>query len=256
MLATFDGKGSGTYQHLENSYSSLHSGTFTYKVSSDGTYTLSPEGFVTGKGIVTSDGNVATLIFFEGDSSELGVGIRKSTLGGTDNDGDGYTESQDCNDNNKSIHPGAIEICGDGIDQDCSGSDMPCPDPPSAPTGVSASDGTLSGKVQVSWTAATLATSYDVYRADMPAWTGTAPKRIASSVSGTTYEDTTAVTGNRYYYWVKSRNSGGVSKYSNFDPGYWGTMGTIPAKPTNVSATDGTVSGKVNITWDTASNSL
>ena len=34
----------------------------------------------------------------------------------------GYTlNGNDCNDNNASIHPGAIDICGDGIDNDCNG---------------------------------------------------------------------------------------------------------------------------------------
>ena len=48
-----------------------------------------------------------------------------------DADGDGYYatgscggSAEDCNDNNASIHPGAIEILGDGIDQDCSGYDL------------------------------------------------------------------------------------------------------------------------------------
>jgi hypothetical protein len=90
----------------------------------------------------------------------------------------------------------------------------------------------------------------------MPAWTGATLRRIASSVSGTSYDDTSAVSGNRYYYWVKAKNSSGVSKYSNFDAGYWGSAGRIPAVPSNVSATDGTVSGKVKITWNATGSTL
>ena len=47
----------------------------------------------------------------------------------TDDDDDGYSENQgDCNDNNAAVNPGATDLCGDGIDQDCSGGDLACPD--------------------------------------------------------------------------------------------------------------------------------
>jgi hypothetical protein len=47
----------------------------------------------------------------------------------TDDDIDGYTEKDgDCNDNDGSVYPGAFEVCGDGIDQDCSGADLTCPE--------------------------------------------------------------------------------------------------------------------------------
>ena len=44
-----------------------------------------------------------------------------------DNDGDGFFETEgDCDDGNSVIYPGAVEVCGDGIDQDCDGSDLAC----------------------------------------------------------------------------------------------------------------------------------
>ena len=51
-----------------------------------------------------------------------GVGGKKVS----DADGDGYRVRWDCDDNNSTIYPGAPEICGDGIDQDCDGADEPC----------------------------------------------------------------------------------------------------------------------------------
>jgi hypothetical protein len=68
-----------------------------------------------------ADGNESdftpTLTFFVESSTD------------TDDDGDGITENQgDCNDADASVYPGADEICGDGIDQDCSGGDMLCPE--------------------------------------------------------------------------------------------------------------------------------
>ena len=50
-----------------------------------------------------------------------------------DVDGDGYKAAiyggQDCNDSDALIFPGATEICGDNIDQDCSGADLACEPP-------------------------------------------------------------------------------------------------------------------------------
>jgi hypothetical protein len=45
-------------------------------------------------------------------------------LNGEDADGDGFFSDIDCNDEDTSVHPGALETPYDGIDQDCNGFDV------------------------------------------------------------------------------------------------------------------------------------
>jgi len=45
----------------------------------------------------------------------------------------GYvSDSTDCDDTDATVHPGGVDYCGDGIDSDCSGSEIPCYTPPAA----------------------------------------------------------------------------------------------------------------------------
>jgi hypothetical protein len=88
---------------------------------------------------------------------------------------------------------------------------------PAAPTGLSASDGTYTNKVRLTWNATPQATGYQV-------WRHTAADSAAASLLGTSgeqvYDDSTAVPETLYYYWLKATNADGVSDFSAGDSGY------------------------------------
>ena len=119
---------------------------------------------------------------------------------------------------------------------------------PSAPTGVSASDGTYTSDVTISWSAVSGATSYEVYR-----YTSSSSSYASylGSTSNTYYYDTSATPGKTYYYWVKAVNSAGSSSFSSYDTGYR-KQDSLSA-PTNVSATDGTSAKSTTISWSAVS---
>jgi hypothetical protein len=92
---------------------------------------------------------------------------------------------------------------------------------PSAPTGVSATDGTYGDRVRVSWTAVSGATRYEVYRAAEACGTYT---KVGESTT-ISYDNTTVTTLKVYWYKVKACNACGCSAYSGANPGYAGTPG-------------------------------
>jgi fibronectin type 3 domain-containing protein len=115
---------------------------------------------------------------------------------------------------------------------------------PPIPTGVAATDGTLSNRVRVTWNAATQATAYEVWRG-----IASSSATLRGEATTTTYDDTSALPGQIYYYWIMAKNSVGTSGRSLANTGY---CPALPSLPTTVAATDGTFADKVRVTWRAA----
>jgi len=66
------------------------------------------------------------------------LGCQDGTGDATDGDGDGFAWCNDCDDANAGVNPGAPEVCGNGMDDNCNGLvdvDDGCPAPPLDPDG-------------------------------------------------------------------------------------------------------------------------
>ena len=118
--------------------------------------------------------------------------------------------------------------------------------PPSAPTGLAATAGNQ--QVNLTWTASSGATSYNVKR-------GTAsggPYTTISSPGTTSYADSSVTNGTTYYYVVSAVNSGGESGNSS----QVSATPTVapPAAPTGLSATAG--DKQVALTWNASTGAV
>ena len=90
------------------------------------------------------------------------------------------------------------------------------PPSPSIPKSVSASDGTSSTSVTITWAASANATSYTVYRSTTSGQLGAS---LGTSTT-TSLIDTTAKPGTKYYYSVVAIGAGGTSIPSAQDSGF------------------------------------
>ena len=114
--------------------------------------------------------------------------------------------------------------------------------PPDQVTGVSATQGTLYGKIRITWPASARASSYDLYRSTS---SGSKGSLIGSDLSATAYDDTGVTGTTGYYYTVVAKNAAGIASDSAQALGW----GKVPAPVNTLTATEGTKNAKVTLTW-------
>ena len=116
------------------------------------------------------------------------------------------------------------------------------------PTAVSASDGTFTDKVQVTWSGNT-GNYFRVYRnTTNSSSTSTA---LGNWQTSTILDDLTATPGITYHYFVRAAsNSSGasISAYSTSNSGFR-NVAPVVTTPSNVQASDGTFTDRVQVTW-------
>lgn len=84
---------------------------------------------------------------------------------------------------------------------------------PSAPTNLTAATGSSRGTINLSWSAAAGAVTYNVYRGTSSNNEG--GNAVAYGITGTSYTDTGLSPGTTYYYTVGAENLNGYSPWSN-----------------------------------------
>ena len=120
---------------------------------------------------------------------------------------------------------------------------MPSPPVPSAPATLTDTPG--NAMVALVWSAADGANSYNVKRATN---SGGPYATLASGLTATTYNDTSAVNETTYYYIVTASNLGGESESS---PEVSATPVTPPVAPAGLAATAG--NAQATLTWSAVS---
>ncbi len=126
---------------------------------------------------------------------------------------------------------------------------LPLPD---VPSGLSATDRTNSNYIRVTWSAASWASGYKLYRNTSNSTSGGQLIQTLSGGATVAYNDTSPTPETNYYYYVTSTNTSGESGFSNIDVGV--RRSPLPDRPDGVTATDGTSNVYTEVTWNAVSN--
>jgi hypothetical protein len=119
---------------------------------------------------------------------------------------------------------------------------------PAAPTGLTATT-VSSSQINLSWSASSGASTYNVLRAIT---SGGSYTTIATGVSATSYSDTGLSGSTTYYYVVQAVNSAGTSANSNEASATTQAEVITPPAPTGLTATAVSSSG-INLSWTASS---
>lgn len=110
---------------------------------------------------------------------------------------------------------------------------------------IAASDGTSADHVEITWDPVNGVTEYNVYRHTTNVATPT--HQIDTVTDSEEDLDTSATPGRTYYYWIEGCGDDYCNDMTNNDTG-WRAL----TAPVNLSATDGTDTSQVTISWDNA----
>lgn len=127
-------------------------------------------------------------------------------------------------------------------------SQVTIPSNPVPPGSVTASDGTYTDKVQIQWTNSSGESLYfAVFRATLNLSSLAVQISPDSWLSGSSFDDTTAIPGKTYYYFVKSSRYGNGWRAGDFSASDAGSREISP--PEDVEASDGQYSDRIVIKW-------
>ena len=108
---------------------------------------------------------------------------------------------------------------------------------PAGVTGLAATDRTLRDRIRVSWTAASGAAAYEVWRNSANA-VGSAVK--LGETGSVSFDDSNTTPNRRYYYWVRARHATGLSAFSASVSGRRGgpSMGYVSGDASDLAVYD------------------